>query len=306
MLYETEETIVTERRVCTDFLLMFAPKHWSSVTKFRQIMGPPFNVNKELAKGVNTAENHLAKFSVLAGLANRLRHQLAEDEAELNERGYSTASRSKEYAALVEALFCELYASLDGVRRSLFGAYRKVRGVQNKSTKTLFVRASESKYGPEFPSDICAALTSAFDSWFPRLRRIRTEVTHGDVGSCHVDNETRKAVYIHGGLGSNTRAFVIEDVETELNSLAASVSNLIENVFASLCAKLEPVKKRVMCGIYKGRCYERIVATKPNLSFDDGCCTSRRWFETEAGYECPMRENCGAYHNALANDENSA
>lgn len=108
---------MSEGRVSTEFLLFFAPEQWTAVTKFRLFMGPPFEVSRELSKGANTADNHLAKFNVLAGLARRLKEQLAEDEAELAERGHSSARRSKEFAALVEALFCELYAALDGVRR---------------------------------------------------------------------------------------------------------------------------------------------------------------------------------------------
>lgn len=284
---------------------MFAPEHWTSAAKFRQFMGPPFEVNRELTKGSNSADNHFSKFSVLAGLANRLRKELPQDETELEEHGYSPASRSKEYAALVESLFCELYASLDGIRRTLFAAYRNVQGVQNKSTEKLFSRAKENKYGAGFPSDIRELLLSAYDTWFTRLRRIRTEVTHGDIGNCHLDKETRKVTYMHGGLGSGNQALVLVDIESELNQLTESVATLIEGVFASLCAKLEPVEKRVLCGLYKGRCYERIVSYSPTLSFNDGCCTSLKWFAKEDGCECPMRANCGAYQTALANGGNA-
>jgi hypothetical protein len=287
-----------ERRVSTDFGLVFIPEQWPSVRKFRQFMGPPFKVDRDLATGANAAENHLAKFSVLAGLANRLGDQLAEDAAELAEKGHTPASRSKEFAALVETLFCELYAVLDGIRGTLFSAYKKVRGVQNKSTGRLFKKAKDKEYGPGFPEDIRAALASAFDSWFPRLRSIRTEVTHGGTGTCHLDSKTDKICYIHGGLGSATRAFVIEDVVEELNGKAASVTALVEAVYRPLFSLLEPVDRRVECGFYKGRCYERVVSPSAGLSFHSGQCFSRGWFETEVGYECPMRGVCEAYQRA--------
>jgi hypothetical protein len=253
-----------EHRISTDFGLVFIPEQWSSVRKFRQFMGPPFKVDRDLATGANAAENHLEKFSVLAGLANRLKDQLAEDATELAERGHTPASRSKEFAALVEALFCELYAVLDGIRRTLFSTCNKVRGVQNKSTERLFKKAKDKEYGSEFPEDIRAALASAFDSWFPRLRSIRTEVTHGGIGSCHLDPKTDKICYIHGGLGSATRAFVIEDVVEELNGKAGSVTALVETVYRLLFSLLEPVDRRVMCGFYKARCYERVPLSELN------------------------------------------
>ena len=295
-----------ERRVSTDFGLVFAPERWSSITKFRQLMGPPFAINRELRKGVSSAENHLAKFTVLAGLANRLKVRLPEDNAELAEKGHSSASRSKEFAALIETLFCELYAALDGVRRTLYAAYRNVKGVQNGSTEKLFKRASENTYGPEFPEEIRAALASAFVSWFPRLRSIRTEVTHGDIGSCHVEEQSQRVFYMHAGLGSATRALVIEDVIVELNQHWKSVSELIEVIYGSLFSKLQPVVRTAICGIFKGRVYQREVAPSGDLTFHSGSCKSRSWFEKETGYECPLRQNCGAYKRAVDGEGPSA
>ena len=50
---------------------------------------------------------------------------------------------------------------LDGIRRTLFGAYGKVRGMQNKSTEKLFIRAKNNLYGEGFPSDIRIALVTS-------------------------------------------------------------------------------------------------------------------------------------------------
>lgn len=285
---------------------MFAPEHWTFAATFRQFMGPPFEVNRELGRGARSADSHIAKFTVLAGLANRLRQQLGEDHAELELKGHSSASRSKEYAALIETLFCELYASLDGIRRLLFAAYRNVQGVQNRSTERLFVRAKENGYGAEFPAEIRDLLAAAYDSWFQRLRKLRTEVTHGDIGSCHVDTKTQKVCYMHGDLGTPTTALVIEDIDTELNTLFESALKLKENVFAVLCAKLVPEDRTVMCGIYKGRCYHRSVSYSPALTFNDGCCKSLQWFHSEPGLECPLRNDCGAYQKAKAIETSNA
>jgi hypothetical protein len=289
-----------ERRVSSDFGLMFVPERWASVSKFRQFMGPPFKVDRELITGTNAAELHLAKFSVLAGLANRLKGQLAEDQAELAEKGHTPANRSKEFAALIEALFCGLYSVLDGVRRTLFSAFQNVRGIQNGSTERLFRRAREHKYGPEFPEDIRQILASAYDTWFPRLRSIRTEVTHGEIGSCHLDATTGKVFYMHVGLGTQTQALVIEDIIEELNQKAQSVSALVEAIYQELFSRLEPLERRVPCGIYKGRFYERVVAPSSDLSVQSGRCASLMWFDKEAEYLCPLKHSCTAYQRSAA------
>lgn len=289
---------VTEKRVSTDFLLMFAPEQWTFAQRFLQFMGPPFEVKFDLSLGARTASSHTAKYRVLAGLANRLRQQLNEDDAELKSKGHSSAIRSKEYAALIETMFCELYASLDGIRRLLFAAFRNVQGVQNKSTEKLFVRAKENGYGVGFPADITAILATAYDTWFVRLRNIRTEVTHGDIGSCHVDASTQKVSYMHIDLGTSNKSLVIDDIESELNTLFENVIALNEGIFASLCTKLVPEERTVLCGIYKGRAYQRNVAFSPTLTFNDGCCTSLQWFHAAPGIECPLRDNCGAYQSA--------
>jgi hypothetical protein len=296
---------VAERRVSTDFGLMFTPEQWSSITKFRRMMGPPFEINRELQKGVSSAENHLAKFTVLAGLANRLGERLAEDQAELDQKGHSPAIRSKEFAALIESLFCELYAVLDGVRRTLYAAYRNVAGVQNASNEKLFKRASENGYGSEFPESIRTALAAAYVSWFPKLRLIRTEVTHGDIGSCHLDEKSETVRYMHSGLGSRTKALVIEDVIAELNQHWMSVSELVENIFSSLCSKLEPIERTTFCGVYKGRFYQRDVAPSAVMTFNSGRCKSIAWFEKEPGHECPLRQHCGAYQRAISRETGS-
>jgi hypothetical protein len=285
--------------------LHFAPEFWPSVQKFRMFIGPPFpdsgSEGRELRKGAATAANHLEKFDILVELANQLQPSLVEDEAELKKSGYTPALRHREFAALTETLYCELYSSLDGVRRTLYGAYKKVRGIQNKSTNTLFSRANGNEYGDDLPKEIRDALALAFTSWFSRLREIRTEVTHGEVGSCHLNVTTRKIGYFHTGLGPDqqSRVFVIEDVIGDINTIRQGVFDTVEIIFGFMYLQLEPIERPVMCGVYKSKFYQRTVAPEKNLTIDSGKCNSRIWFENEPDYQCPLKETCGAYRNAL-------
>jgi hypothetical protein len=277
------------------FLQWFAPNHWPAIRRFQKFLGAPFAVTRELKKGVQTAGDHLEKFDLLVGLVNRLRPHLNEDLGELDRDGYTLNLRHKEFAALSEILFCELYSCLDGVRRTLYAVYKDVKGVQNQSTEKLFARAHSKGYGPKCPEEIRSALASAYATWFPELKRIRDAVTHGYIGDCRTDLNTGVIEYWRLPLEEGESPFLIEDVVEKVNDLSRSVLELTEEVFDYLYSRLESVERRVVCGTYMGRVYERIVAPEQNLSFDSGRCASRKWFETMPGLECPVRSKCGAF-----------
>lgn len=283
------------RRVSDTFGLFFTPDQWSAARRFSQFIGRPFN-DREVEKGTRSTLSHLNKFDTLAALANRLVPRLSEDQVELERDGHSAAARGREFAALMETLVCELYASLDGVRRAVFGAYRTVQAVQNSSTEKLFKRAAEWEYGETFPEEVRAVLASAYSEWFPSLKKLRTELTHGDIGSCHLDANSGAVRYVHGGLGTGSRAMVVEDIVDRVNGFAAGVLRVAEAVFAHLYSNLESDERQIMCGIYKGRIYERLVKPEARLTFNSGQCFSKSWFDLAPGFECPLRSRCGAYH----------
>lgn len=287
---------MAEKKVSNDFGIIFRPECWSPLELFRTFIGEPFPNDHDLSQGAKAVSDHLGKFEVLAGLANRLAQDLHLDNSELQERGHTPAIRSKEYAAVVEALITTLYSALDGLRQTLYGAYKKVRRVQNSSNQRMFNLATERGYGEEFPEAIRQALAEANATWFPELCRIRTELTHHEVGSCHWDPAADKIFYVHSGLGSATRAHLIEDVPKTLSDLHANVYGLIQGVFQYLAGQLVPVEKVVFCGIYRGRIYLRKVALTPDMTFHSGTCQSRQWFDKpEEHHKCPLRGCCGAY-----------
>ena len=101
------------------FLLRFAPEQWDAVTIFNSF---PFEgaSNKELFnKGRNAVSDHLEKYRTFASLANKLISGFKTDREQLEKNGYSPAIHSKEFAAIVESCICELYSTLDGVRKKI-------------------------------------------------------------------------------------------------------------------------------------------------------------------------------------------
>jgi hypothetical protein len=287
---------MAERKVSNDFGVVFRPELWTNVERFQMFIGEPFPDIGNLRIGTKAVSDHLEKFKVLAGLANRLARDLELDHSELEARGYSSAVHSKEYAAIVESLITTLYSVLDGLRQALYGAYRKVQRIQNSSNERMFNLATDQKYGAGFPESIRTVLADANSTWFPEFRRIRTELTHRELGTCHWDPKTGTIVYMHGGLGSASKAHVIDDFPKALSDWYAKVYELVQCVFRLLGDQLTSVERSVVCGFYRGRVYERKVALTADMTFHSGACLSRSWFDKSGEVDrCPVRGSCGAY-----------
>ena len=282
----------------TIFHLMFAPERWDWSAKFTHFVGVAGHFDREAIKGANTYIDHHRKFMVLAGLANRIIPDLKHDGEQFAKQGSSDQRYHREFCALLEVLIAELYSSLDGIRRLVFSVYRNVQFVQNESTQKLLSRAHKKTYGTGFPLELNDAFSHAYETWFPGLYRIRRELTHGQTGHCRLNEDTGKITYFHDGLGSPQRSFIIEDVLTKLETWRQGVHELKECVFQHFYLKLEKKPMFQMCGLFKGRCYQRLVIPTPNLSFGDGYCGSREWFDKLPEFLCPMREQCAAYNRS--------
>lgn len=278
------------------FLMQFQPAHWTPAGKFLQFLGPPFNRTRALNEAIRSCTDHIRKYETFAELAPKL----ALDRDELETQGYSPASRSRQFAALIEVLVCELYSVLDGLRYTTFHIYRKVRGVQSGSTSKLFSKASERSYGREFPEPLLALLDAANSSWFLCLRRLRTAFTHGGLGSCSLSQDRTVISYMNPSLGTDDLAHVIPDIVAHLNALATSVFKLTHDFFEYHYGQLEQIDSDQFCGFYRGRGYMRRAKPEPNIGWDSGVCASRVWFDSEPGFRCPLANECAAYHRAGA------
>jgi hypothetical protein len=237
----------------------------------------------------------LDKVAVLWRVLERLRPNLVIDRDELDRLGATNNSYSQEFAAVCEAIICALYSALDGLRTFIFGAYRRVQGVQDSSNGKLFDRAKQSHYGSGFPEEVRALLATAANTWFPPLREIRTELTHGCTGSCHLDTDTNLIRYFNTGIIREGRSYFHNDIENLLRESEANIRELVEGIASIHLAQLVPTPQFHMCGMYRGRWYGRMVAVSHTVSSLDGHCLSYDWFETEDGYFCPLAKQCPAY-----------
>lgn len=275
------------------FLLQFAPDTWSSLTKLLHFVGPPLPNDSNVRVGLRDCASHLEKAEVLWRVAQRVRPEMLRDKEELERFGGTSGQNSMEFAAVCEAIVCEFYSAIDGLRTFLFGVHRKVKGVQNGSNGKLFERAENGGYGEDFPEEISVLLASSMPAWFSDLRTLRTELTHGSTGSCHLNGDG--VLYMNQGITRDGKALFIEDIEQKLRHYDLGLRGLVEAVANHYLGLLLPEPQFKMCGTFKARWYGRMAAVAPTMTRGDGQCLSWDWFEKEEGLFCPLASACPAY-----------
>jgi hypothetical protein len=277
-------------------VITYVPHMWDYVDKFAKWYGAPFSESWALSHGLKTITDHRGKFETLAERAAFLVPELIEERQLRDRRGYSNGAKAREFTSIVETLICELYSCLDGLRSAIHAIYKEVRGVQKKSTEKMFKNAIEEKYGDGFPPEIYGWLKAAYEDWFPALRRLRVELTHGRVGTCCMKDDSCIS-YIHYGLGSTSdnNAFIIEDVIDWMNSYANHVNVLLNTICKFWFDQLAPREIIEMCGVHQGRAIIRAIEVTEPVSKDSGLCLFRHAFEEEPEWACPLRDSCAAY-----------
>ena len=277
------------------FLQQFAPETWTPLHKLRAFLGSPLPDDPNVRIGLRDCEGHLSKVSVCWRILEKLRGNLAIDRLELDRFGGTNAHNSQEFAVVCETMVTAMYSAIDGLRIFFYGAYRNIQGIQRGSNGKLFERAKEAKYGVGFPEEIRILLSDAHDTWFPGLRAFRTELTHGAVGSCHLDEQTHRIRYMNDGIRRANGILVFEDIEAYLLEAETNVRSLVDAVAQFHFDRLEPIPHFAVCGVYLGRLYVRMVPPSSNVTFNDGFCMSYDWFEKEPSHQCPLSGSCGAY-----------
>lgn len=274
----------------------YIPEMWDYVDRFAKWYGVPFRDSQALSDGLKTITGHRGKFKILAERATLLVPELIEERQILNQRGYSSEAKAREFAGIIETLICELYSCLDGLRNTIHTIYKDIRGVQKKSTEKMFKNTVEGKYGNGFPPEIYALLKAAYEDWFPELRRLRVELTHGRVGTCSIQDDSCIS-YIHYGLGSSleNNVFIIENIIDWINAHANHVNILLNTICKFWFNQLEPREVIEMCGIHQGRAIIRAIVVTEPVNQDSGLCLFRHAFEEEPDWACPLRDSCAAY-----------
>ncbi len=276
------------------FLLVFAPEEWDAVDRFGKFKYALLEGNKIFKRGISATSDHLDKFRVLAEIGNELIGGFDFDRKEMNEKGHTHAKYSRQFSAIAECCINELYAALYGIRDVIYAVYSSIEGVQKKSTSKLFSKAKNNKYGKYFPVELNALFAESYDNWFLQLRKYRTEFTHGSLGSCSKDDKTGKVSYMHRGLGTEARCLVIADFVEYINEVYKNTLQLQHNVFEFFYTTLPLETTITLCGFFTGLGYMRSIDPVLPLTRHSGTCLSIHY-----ATPCPIKEQCGAYKNAI-------
>lgn len=277
---------------------LYAPEVWGPFAWFRKSYGPPFPPTGPMPRGMQIIADHLARLRQLHGLWSSLRPRLDEDLENLRKHGFSDQEFTNQFTALTEVLFSELYSAVDGLRKMVYGAYRDVEKVQDSSNGKLFERAAQDVYGEGMPVAVVEALARANSAWFQTLRQVRTQVTHGEVGSCRQVDGVVSYRLPRAGVGGGP--FEVDDVELMLKRMESGVVGLVDELCAVWSSALEPRDGAVACMFVSGRMYPRLVSLGGDVpSFDSGYCAFSSSFG-ETLEPCPLRDRCGAFARAEA------
>lgn len=274
----------------------FAPEQWGSLDYFKIFCKGTHNFKPDTQKALGGVSSHYRKAEILYGLAVRLLPNMQIDERELNEKGHTSASNGAEFTAVVEEVFTELYASVECARKILTDIYRGVPKLPTDSTRRFFQRFMSGEIGASFPAELTELIRSC--DWYEELRVIRDELTHADIGHCSLERGTAFVTYMHTGVRADGSPLIINDVLGRLDALSAQINQFMGGVFNFLNRQLKPTEVDQLCGFFYGRAYLRKLQLKNALDINSGLCTSYHWFDTTAGFRCPLADNCGAYQSA--------
>jgi hypothetical protein len=276
-------------------VIVFDPKHWGTFERFQHFYFNTYPFGRYMQSVVSGAASHFHKALYLEAIAKEFSPKLVEDKQELEDYGHTSARRSNELSALIEAAILELYSSLDCTRKVISEIYKSHRGVKD-STRKLFQAMFDNKVAESVPSDIRNAFQEAY-SWYPEFLKIRDVLTHSDTGSCSLGDDG-KIRYMNFATGDGKRSFIKEDIFQYLETLQGHVNRFIGRTFAYLNMTLRDEEVRQVCGFFGGLIYTRRVKPNEAIDFNSGRCIN--WFDSPGKPRCPLADKCGAYRNPCA------
>ncbi len=273
----------------------FAPERWGQLDIFRHFHSGTHTFKSDTTKAISGVTNHFQKALTLHQLAIKLLPNLSLDEEEIQSKGFTAAANSREFTAVMEEVFTELYSSIDCTRKVIVSIYRRTRGLPD-STRKLFQKVRGNLLGSDFPSEL--KQTIAASDWYEELLLIRDELTHSDIGNCWMDRETKMVTYMHTGISREGKPLIIKDVMGKVRFLIESINKFLGAIFSFLNAQLKVTTIDQLCGIFYGRGYLRKLSLESSINLNSGVCQSHSWFDNDVQFRCPLASSCGAYARA--------
>jgi hypothetical protein len=270
---------------------LFAPELWGQVDFFSKLYSETYKFSEREQRALAGVAQHFEKALIFQRLANKLKPSLAVDQAELDQRGFTPATNSRELGTVIEATILELYSSIDCTAKVLRAIYGTTSRGFKESTRSLF-KNFENIRGT-FPNEIKEIIREV--TWYVDLLHLRDELTHLGTGSCHLDEKTTSVRYMHVGLKTNGKPLIVDDVFTWLSNLIEAINRFLGLIFHFLRKTLKSTRVMLPCGFVEGRFLMRYVIPTEEITFASGECGSYQWFEQPDAPTCPFVEHCGAY-----------
>lgn len=284
---------MAETRTVAYAVRTFAPELWGEADRFAVFFPSSFPDAKPFEqRAVSGVRNHLRKASILRDVSIRMAPSIELDSEELKKQGYTSGQNATELTAVIENVFTELYSTVDctlQVFNQRFGSLNLPH-----STRKTFDRIRSGSFDSKLEVELLRAFKEAF--WFDPLRKLRDELTHGDLGRIFQDAQTKKASYMHIGLRNQGKPLIIEDIFERIDADLGEVRLFVKRIFTHLNRLLRDIPTSQLCGLHLGRALMREIRPEPNITFDSGTCISLGWIESEGRPTCPLV--CGAYRSA--------
>lgn len=269
---------------------MFAPEFCGQVELFSKLCSETYKFSEREQRALAGVLQHFEKAVTFQTLARKLRPNLEIDRAELNERGFSPATNSRELGTVIEGAITELYSTIDCTAKVLRAIYGSTSRGFKESTRSLFKDFDNIKGA--FPNEVKSILRRV--TWYDDLRFLRDELTHLGSGSCHLQ-ESMNVSYMHLGIKSNGKPLIVDDVFAWLSEFVSAVNAFLGEIFHYLRQSLKSTPVMQICGMVEGRMLMRYVDPTEDITFDSGTCSSYQWFELQHEPTCPFFVRCGAY-----------
>lgn len=273
----------------------FGPEMWGEILKFKNLYPGTHRFKPFEARAVSGCYNHFMKAVSFRRLADRIRPDLVLDLQKLEDTGASNMEHSREFTIVAESVVIELHSAIEcavKVVRAIYGP--QCRGFKD-STSGFFTNFNKIE-GP-IPAEITALVRDA--TWYPALLKLRSELVHGDMGRCRLDEPEGTVRYGHDSAGSARDRADFEDFEKWIDTKFAQVNEFLGGIFHWLNRDLTG-EVDILCGFAQGSPLMRRLKPEPEIDFNSGVCLAFKWFELPDRTPCPWLSQCGAYERAKA------
>jgi len=210
------------------------------------------------------------------------------DNKEMEKRGFGDSKEGVILALRYETFLNSVYSLCESLARVTVGFYPELSQGFRKQRKELL--SKKEQVDPQYASIIKST------KWYEEVHSIRSEATHFLSGFTTISKNGEPG-YFNKPKGSREGVpfkISVDSVEKHINEIYRSVDNFLQQFGDHFIQKLDPNKRIGNICMKDGKQYvgARGQSLYEFINKQPGICVTPK-------YECPLRNNCQAYRNAL-------